>query len=340
MGDVGFPTRVLGRKFGAPFTYAAFNKERGIAPGLPSLAELRDDFHYDEIDADTQIYGVMGDPVAHSLSPLVHNHAFRGAGVNAVYVPFRVPRADLVDFLKEFERLPVRGYSVTLPHKETAAALADVRDEAVADTQAANTLVRRENGGFTAFNTDFQGILDSLRANLSPAAGEGPSFSMHSRTVLVLGAGGVARAVTHALYREGALLTIANRTTDRAHKLAEEVGCRHIDWAGRHSVSCEFAVNCTSLGMHPNVDESPLHPSFLKPGLIVLDAVYTPETTLLVKEARSRGCQVITGVDLFVRQAALQFSLFTGRPAPLEVMRRVLKRALSPVTIKMDEEEV
>src|SRR5262249_60234803 len=114
----------------------------------------------------------------------------------------------------------------------------------------------------------------------------------------------------------------------------DEVCCRYIDWEARPSVTCDLVINCPSVGMHPNLDESPLHPSFLKPGLLVLDAVYTPETTLLVKEARNRGCVVITGVDMFVRQAALQFQLFTGNEAPLEVMRSVLKRALSPVALR------
>ena len=112
-----------------------------------------------------------------------------------------------------------------------------------------------------------------------------------------------------------------------------------MDWAARHTVICDILVNCTSVGMHPNVDESPIHPSFLKPGLTVFDTVYTPETTLLVKEARDRGCNVVTGVELFVRQAALQFQLFTGREAPVELMRKVVKRALSPVTIREEEDE-
>jgi 3-dehydroquinate dehydratase/shikimate dehydrogenase len=116
------------------------------------------------------------------------------------------------------------------------------------------------------------------------------------------------------------------------------VDCRTVDWGARHSVLADLVINCTSVGMQPNTDESPLHPSFLKPGLMVVDTVYTPETTLLVKEARSRGCHVVTGVDLFVRQAALQSKLFTGREPPLEFMRSVVKRALSPVALRDDEE--
>ncbi len=163
--------------------------------------------------------------------------------------------------------------------------------------------------------------------------------SLNSKVVLVLGAGGIGRAVAHALRAEGALVNIANRTSERAATLAEEVGGRHIEWQGRHSVLCDAVINCTSVGMHPDVDEAPLHPSFLKPGLVVFDTVYTPETTLLVKEARARGCHVITGVELFVRQAAQQFKLFPQREAPIELMRRAVKRALSPVAIRDEDDK-
>jgi 3-dehydroquinate dehydratase/shikimate dehydrogenase len=351
MGDLGMPGRILGAKFGAPFTYAAFNKERGIAPGLPSLTELKQLYFYDRVNADTKIFGVLGDPVAHSLSPLVHNRAFRHLGINAVYLPFRVPRPELADALKAFMSLPVQGYSVTIPHKEEAAELAKHKDESVVRTKAANTLVR-SGDDFSAYNTDFQGIIDTLRAYL-PTSFNNPDVdpskgivttlpappSLNSKVVLVLGAGGVGRAVAHALRSEGALVNVANRTSERAAALAEEVGGRHIEWQGRHSVLCDAVINCTSVGMHPDVDDSPLHHSFLKPGLVVFDTIYTPETTLLIKEARSRGCHVITGVELFVRQAAQQFKLFTQRDAPIDLMRKAVKRALSPVVIRDEVDE-
>ena len=142
MGDLGIPSRILGAKFGAPFTYAAFNKERGIAPGILSYEELKRIYHYGRINTETKIFGVIGDPVAHSLSPLIQNAAFQALGINGIYVPFRVPRASLEDVLKQFERLPVQGYSVTIPHKEAAASLAQEKDAAVELTHAANTLVR------------------------------------------------------------------------------------------------------------------------------------------------------------------------------------------------------
>ena len=132
-------------------------------------------------------------------------------------------------------------------------------------------------------------------------------------------------------------MAIANRTVEKAHKLAEQLDCKALDWNARHNVFADLVINCTSVGMTPNTDESPLHHSFLKPGIMVMDTVYTPETTLLVKEARSRGCHVLTGVDMFVRQAVLQFKHFTGREAPFDYMTRVVRRALSPVAIREEE---
>ncbi len=336
MGDMSMASRVLGLKYGSPFTYAAFNPERGIAPGLPSFDEMKHIYHVNAINAETQVYGVIGDPVAHSLSPLIHNAAFRSQRLNAVYIPFRVPRGQLEGFLKHFDTIGVRGYSVTIPHKEQAAVTAAQREPGVSVTQAANTLVRL-GGGFSAYNTDYTAAAQSLLANM-PQNQDGSPPTLHSRVALILGAGGAARAVAHALHREGAMVNITNRNPERSQKLAEEIGCRAVDWAARHSVLCDIVVNCTSVGMHPNVDETPLHHSFLKPGLVVMDIVYTPETTLLIREARGRGCHVVTGVDMFVRQAATQFKLFTGLEASLEYMRTVLRRALSPVSLKAPEE--
>jgi 3-dehydroquinate dehydratase/shikimate dehydrogenase len=336
MGDMSMPSRVLCLKYGAPFTYAAFNPERGIAPGLPSFEDMKHVYHADAINEETDLYGIVGDPVAHSLGPVVHNAAFHSQRINAVYVPFRVPRSQLESFLKHFDVLGVRGYSVTIPHKEQAAIVATQRDPSVSLTQAANTLVRL-GGGFAAYNTDYAAAIESLLAGM-PQNTDGSPPTLQSRVALVLGAGGAARAVAHALHREGAMVSIANRTYERAQKLAEEIGCRSIDWAARHSVQADVLVNCTSVGMHPNIDESPVHHSCLRPGLVVMDIVYTPETTLLIREAKSRGCHVITGVDMFARQAAVQFQRFTGQAASLEYMRTVLRRTLSPVSLKGPEE--
>jgi 3-dehydroquinate dehydratase/shikimate dehydrogenase len=144
--------------------------------------------------------------------------------------------------------------------------------------------------------------------------------------------------VCHALHKEGAHITIAARTPERAHALAEEVNCKTLDWHARHSVFFDILVNCTPVGMHPNVDESPVHVSVMKPGVTVFDTIYNPETTLMIREAKARGCDTITGVDMFVRQAARQVELFTGQTPDLELMRGIVRKALSPLTRALDTE--
>lgn len=335
LGDLGAPSRILAGKFGAPFTYSAFNIERGIAPGILSSEEMTRVYRYNAIGPATRVYAVIGDPVAHSLSPLVHNAAFAALGLDCVLMPMRTPQSDLAETLKRFDTVPIEGYCVTLPLKESAAALASRRDAEVELTGAANTLVRRPQGGFEAYNTDCGAAVESLRAAL---AGQDAGFGLAGRSVLILGAGGAARAVAHGMQRAGALVTLCNRTSERAQLLAQQVGCRVVDWTARHTVIPDILINCTSVGMHPHLDEMPIHVSALRQGLWVFDIVYTPETTLLVREARERGCHVLTGVDMFVRQAALQFQLFTGKEPPLDLMRRVVKRALSPVRLKEGED--
>ena len=159
-GDLGFPSRILCLKYRAPFTYAAFNRERGVVPGMPSFEEMLKVYHPERINADTRVYGVVGDPVGHSHSPLVQNAAFRERNVDAIYVPFRVTRGHLPPFLEAFGAIPVEGYSVTIPHKEAAAQAGQTKDEAVELTRAANTLIRKPNGFFAA-NTDYPAIMDA-----------------------------------------------------------------------------------------------------------------------------------------------------------------------------------
>jgi 3-dehydroquinate dehydratase/shikimate dehydrogenase len=149
----------------------------------------------------------------------------------------------------------------------------------------------------------------------------------------VLGAGGAALAIVHALRAHGAEVVVASRTLARAEDLSQRTQCRVVDWSARHGVSCDILINCTPVGMHPNVDESPFEKIHIKPGIVVFDTVYNPESTLLIKEARQRGCTVITGVQMFLRQAALQYALFTGQPAPLDVMRETLKRAIGAAKV-------
>src|SRR5262249_10540949 len=224
----GQPSRFLSLKHGAPWIYAAFNKERGIAPGLPSMEDFKTTYPVRSIDANTKVYGVVGDPVGHSFSPLLHNHVFQRMKVHAVYLPFRVPRGQLPQALDEYDAIPIQGYSVTIPHKEAAAQLARESEPNVQITRAANTLVRRDDGKFTAANTDYTAAVESLKAFLREQAKDGPVTELSQVSVLILGAGGVARAIAHALHREGSQLTITSRTPERSQSLAEEVKCRTV----------------------------------------------------------------------------------------------------------------
>jgi 3-dehydroquinate dehydratase/shikimate dehydrogenase len=241
----------------------------------------------------------------------------------------------LSTFLKGFEVIPVRGYSVTIPHKETALALAKEKDATATVVGAANTLVRLDDG-YAAYNTDYDAFRESLAAGLTASA-DGEATKLSGKGVLLLGAGGVARAVARVLQGEGSRITVANRSQERAQDLAEDLGCRFVAWEARHNVISDLLINCTPVGMHPHVDEMPVHTSFLRPELAVVDTIYTPENTLLIKEARSRGCPVVTGVEMFIRQAALQFRLFTGKEAPLDLLRSIVKRALSPIALPPEE---
>lgn len=328
MGEIGTPSRILAGKFGAPFTYATFHHERALAPGQLSYRQMTEIYHYNEINADTEIYGVIGDPIGHSHSPLIHNAAFRHLNLNKVYVPFRVPPDDLKDFLADAQQLGVRGLSVTIPHKEAVVKKLTRIDGAVRGVAAANTILF-QGPDLVGYNTDYRAAMDSLedalggeRDDKSPVAG---------KVVLLLGAGGAAKAIAYGLQRRHASVAISSRTTARSEQLAQRVGGKVVEWGSRHNVAADVLINCTPVGMHPHVDDSPYDKHRLRPSMVVFDTVYNPETTLLIKEARLRSCKVITGVDMFIRQAALQFQLFTEQEAPTTLMRDTLKRAIGPV---------
>jgi 3-dehydroquinate dehydratase / shikimate dehydrogenase len=326
MGEMGTISRILCGRSGSPFTYASFSRERELAPGQLSFAEVRNLYRFNHIDKDTRLFGVLGDPIAHSKSPLIHNAALRKLGINAVYLPFRVPADMLRDALIEYHDLGVTGYSVTIPHKEAALELCDAPDEQADIIGAANTLYRAE-GQWCAANTDASAALDSIVEGLKKIApGTG---ILAGRKVMILGAGGVARAVGWALVDQGAALVITNRTRDRGRTLASELGCQHVLWENRGAASCEVLINCTSVGMFPRLDESPFEEHWMGEATLVFDTIYNPEQTLLLKMAKERGCPTVSGIEMFVRQAARQFELFTGTPGPLDYLSDTLRRAMS-----------
>jgi 3-dehydroquinate dehydratase/shikimate dehydrogenase len=333
MGEIGIFTRILGPKFGAPFTYAGFNPERVFAAGMVHFSELRKDYAFDQINSKTEIYGVIGDPVEQSWSPAIHNAAFRHLGLNKVLVPFLVPNGELQAFFGELLWLDIKGFSVTIPHKEVIVPLLQQKEGAVERTGACNTVVIQEGDRRVGFNTDYRAAMDSLEAAMGGRDGgeESPS-PLFDKQVLILGAGGVARSIAFGLARRGAHVTISNRHDERATRLAEELGARTVNWGMRASNIVDVVINATPVGMHPDVDDTPLPPAaFSRPNIVVFDTIYHPENTMMLKLARERGCQVVTGGDMFLRQAALQFQLYTGQSAPIDVMRDELKRKLTPL---------
>lgn len=328
MGDIGTPSRILLARYNAPFTYATFHHERALAPGQLSFDQMVGIYRYEELNDKTELFGVIADPIAHSLSPQIHNAALQQQGINAVYVPFRVPPDTLAQFIEDVPQLGIKGLSVTIPHKEAVAKHVTKVTHAAKGINAVNTLVFRD-GEIIGCNTDCEAAMYALEQGLG-AAGQQPS-PLQNKRVLVLGAGGVSRAILYGLKMRGARSAVASRTRSRADQLADEFGAKSIDWNARHTVPADVIVNGTPIGMHPNVDETPYNKSHLKPSMLVFDTVYNPETTLLVKEARSHGCATVTGVEMFVRQAGLQYNLFTGKEPPLEIMRETLKRITGPV---------
>ncbi len=326
MGEFGVPTRILCGSAGAPFIFATFNDERALAPGQIGWKSMRDIYRYDSLGPQTKVYGVVADPVAHSLSPVVHNAACAAAGIDAVYVPFRVPADQLDEFLASANRWPLAGLSVTIPHKEAVLARCDQKDDLVMAIGAANTLTFTPDG-IAAANTDAIAAVESLEAVLTDGEQATGKDGLGVKTAIVLGAGGAARAIAFGLKQRGVEVTIAARTLERGRQVAEDVGCKVIDWATRHRMPHDCVINATPIGMHPDVDATPFDREHLRPYMVVFDTVYNPENTLFVKEARATGCRIVTGVEMFVRQAAIQFRTWHGVEPPPSVMREALKRA-------------
>ena len=335
MGEFGVASRILCGKYGSPFTYATFSEDRELAPGQLSFEQMKDIYHYDDINIKTDVYGVLGDPIAHSMSPQIHNAAFRNRSINSVYLPFRVAKHALKATLDDFEWLGIRGYSVTIPHKEEVISKAELKDASVNEIGAANTLYRGADESWCASNTDYDSAMQTIKLGVlgDPQAtdDEIDDVSLAGMKILLLGAGGVARAISRGVVLQGAALTICSRTHKRAVALAEELGCQQVLWENRGSAFADILINCTPVGMHPNVDETPFEAHWLREGMLVFDTVYNPENTLLLKQAKERECRIASGLEMFVRQAALQFERFTGGPAPVETMRESVRRTISPV---------
>jgi 3-dehydroquinate dehydratase/shikimate dehydrogenase len=326
MGDMGLTSRVLCGKYGAPLTYATFSSDRRMAPGQLSVQQMRDDYRYDTISSDTTILGVIADPVAHSFSPLIHNALIRKLDLDMLYLPFRVPREYLSEFIAACPEMGIKGLSVTIPHKENCLKCINVLDDDVAGIRACNTIVFDGVNAF-GYNTDCSAAMESIEQTIEEKHPDESVFS--GRKFLLLGAGGVARAIAFSLVRRGADVFITARDYKKSEALADWLKCATVEWEARGQFEPSVLVNCTPVGMHPKMDETPFDAKWLQKRTIVFDTIYNPERTLLIKQAKEFGCNVITGVDMFMRQAAKQFKLFTGKNPPLEDVRYELKRATS-----------
>jgi 3-dehydroquinate dehydratase/shikimate dehydrogenase len=329
MGEPGVMSRILAKKFGAFGTFASLSRGAESAPGQPTLAEMQDLYRWDDITPKTLVYGVVGCPVGHSMSPAIHNASLKAAKLDAVYVPLLVesgkkPFDRFLDAVLACRWAAVRGLSVTIPHKENALAYvgAERCDELCRTIGAINTIDIGPRGSLRGFNTDYaaaiDAVCDAMGIRREKLSGKG---------VAVLGAGGAARSLTAALRHYGADVTIYNRTLQRGRRLAREFACRAESLAAAPAMTAEILINCTSIGMHPNVDDCPV--AKIPPSVkVVFDTIYNPVRTKLLQRADAAGRLCVTGVEMFVNQAVAQFEAWTHKKAPRDVMRRVFLKRL------------
>ena len=317
MGEQGMLSRVLGIRAGGAFTFGSAGQGKETAPGQPTYRELRDFYRIEQIESVTKVYGIAGDPVSHSMSPWVMNSAFRRENVNAVYLPLHAKTLD--DLLSTVTDLPLDGLSVTMPYKQAMVEHLDNSDVLTQRTGACNTIVRGKDGGLFGFNTDVYGIVAAIE----------PRVPLQGARVLVLGAGGAARAAVFGLRAKGAEVFILNRTPATAQALAKESDSKTVKRSELPKMNFDMIFNATPVGMGAD-KQTPLEENELN-ALWVFDSVYNPIETQLMKLAQSKGCGTISGAEMFVHQAARQFEIWTGKPAPIDNIRQVLLRQLGAV---------
>jgi shikimate dehydrogenase len=269
-----------------------------------------------KINSQTSLYAVFGNPVGHSLSPVMHNKAFAEAGLNAMYLAFRV--IDIDAATAAVRAIGIKGVSVTIPHKITVMNSLDEIDDLARRIGAVNTVVNRE-GRLCGFNSDGQG---AVRALLEKTA-------VHGADIAIIGAGGAARAIGFGMIDNGGRVTIINRSIQAGEDLAKDLGADFKPLAGLKQIRADILINTTPVGMRPQTEDLPLSPELLRKDMLVMDIVYNPVQTALLKHARRMGCRTIDGVAMFVYQGAFQFTLWTGMEAPVETMRAAVLAALN-----------
>ena len=315
MGEEGLVSRVLGPRAGSAFTFASLADGAETAAGQVTARALRTLYHIDRLDAETRIFGVAGNPIAHSLSPLMHNAAFRRERVNAVLLPLKV-RA-LSDLLALTLELPLSGVAVTMPLKQEVMPHLDHVDTLTGKIGACNTLRVTADGKLYGFNTDVEGIVRPLERR----------FKLRGARVAVVGAGGAARAAVFGLVDQGAEVFVVNRTHENAVALAKAAGASAIKHELLAKIRVEVLINSTPCGMAGSAQSHPIAEKELNAGL-VFDMVYNPLETPLLRLAKSRGIPVINGLEMFVQQGVRQFEIWTGKTPPEVEMQRVVEREL------------
>jgi 3-dehydroquinate dehydratase/shikimate dehydrogenase len=315
MGDAGIISRVLGLRAGSSFTFAAATPGEETGPGQIAARTLIETYRIDQVDAATKVYGVAGNPIRSSLSPIMMNTAFRRETVNAVYLALQT--AKVSDLLKLVQEIPIQGLSVTMPHKQEIMAHLEKTDPLSAKIGACNTVLRAQDGKLYGFNTDVAGIIGPLEKRMS----------LRGAKALVLGAGGAARAAVFGLRDKGADVFILNRTSETAQKLARQSGSKTIKKEAVAKTAFDVIINATPIGMAGQKAAPLLEGKDLNTKL-VFDLVYNPLETPLIRLARQQSIPFITGVEMFVQQGARQFEIWTGKPAPEEEMLRVVIHSL------------
>ena len=320
MGESGYISRILTSKFGGFLTFASLEKGKESAPGQLTVNELSNVYHFKETNRETKLYGIIGNPVSHSMSPAIHNAAFKEKRLNNIYVPLKV--ADIDTFMREYRKIDFHGFSVTIPHKESVLPFLDNIDDTAGKIGAINTIVN-QNGKLIGYNTDCMAAVMGLECSLTET-----DETLNNKKISIIGAGGAARAIAFGLKEKGCNITIFNRTIKRAEKLSHDVQCRFENFEEIHKLDSDILINTTPIGMFPNIDQTPIPKKILKEGMVVFDAVYNPTETRLLREAKEKRCHTVNGLSMFINQAAEQFRLWTNIDPPIELMSKVVKEML------------
>ncbi|EOA30069.1 hypothetical protein CARUB_v10013176mg [Capsella rubella] len=333
MGERGLISWILSSKFGGYMTYANLESGKMKALGQPTINDLLDLYNFRQIGTETKVYGVVGNPISHSRSPLIYNRGFKSIGYDGVYIHLLVD--NIASFLGVYSSLDFVGFSCGIPYKEDALKCCDEVDHLANSVGAVNTIRRRESDGkLLGFNTDCYGAIYAIEDGLRTSSDDrsdvlSSSSPLAGKTVVIVGAGGAGRAVAYGAKEKGANVFIANRTYERALELADSVGGKAISLAELDSFHQEdgmILVNTTAMGMQPNIDATPISKDALKHYSLVFDAVYTPKKTRLLREAEESGATIVFGSEMFVRQALEQFEILTGLPAPEELFRQIMSK--------------